>query len=1535
MTNSITNSALNNTQLVNQENRDRLYKLLPAIYRIRDELEGDRALQAMMAMIEAELDIVETDIGNLYENWFIETCEAWVVPYLGDLLAVQDLDVDQPLTYGQQERRAYVANTLAYRQRKGTTPVLEQLARDITGWGARVVESQPFLSTTQQINHLRSHTQTINLRQDRIPDRIATPFERQVSYSADIGQRRGDRSRYNPGNISLYLWRLQSYPIERGIARAIASNNASSADRIFTFNPLRLSVPLLNIPQTEVELTTIATEINLPSLLKREALATELDQRRSDAKTGLPIDPGGYFGDRPVIEIWAVTGQTQQWIRPEEMIALAIDLNTLPTIPESDPEIQVAIDPETGRLAWLAPEIPDEIRVSYAYGFSSDVGGGPYDRPNAATEGLSIVTDWILHVDPRRPQSLAEAAQTWNAAAYIWQACTDRIYLPLKRITRTEDGLKLLDVTQVSPDRGLQMRPGILKGLTVIAKIGDLEATLLPGIAIDGNGRSMQITARHSILLDGNYNTVVLLLSHIQVADWQIHWQIDIVSPEVADREYDPRFYLRLAQLELDKNSRITQINNGDRQTFAPGIIRGLQVRLIDNTNNSTNGNITDKQIEIAEGQAVNREGKLWVLPRQVYSLPSEGLSIWEGAQMKLGQIALLYLAETESGNPQIKITADIETGIILVPSNQTYNIKINDSNLTFHIPSGKTLKLVAIDGDRPHINGQISLHGLSNSDTSDCGEFHLEGILLEGGMMVLAGNLKRLRLRHSTLFPQIGGLTVHKAELDIEDEDTDDFTLVALLIFAMTLFRRLIRVGFHDHHLTSSQKLDRSSQLTLQQIVNLAQAIRQVWTHCTFPKLEDNPASDGDWIGSEPSLDLLETDNSQLEISIKHCICGTINLAETIPCLSITSSIIDSVIDSAISDGTELITPAIDAPGTHTNIIQSTIIGTAWVRSIEATDSLFTDNLTTLRQQVGCIRFSHVPAGSQTPSRYQCQPDVTIAKEIQRPGSPIAALAIAPQQRFAATLGEGVFYFDDTNPIWIPINHGLSTLQVSALLVETPESGPPVTLFAGTIDGHLFTTTLPIQPRKIDAEITSRALRVMGKTTRFTRDLALQDRITIGDETRTVTDIQSDTELQIDAPFRQDLSQIPTTSFWVTRVMWQPVTRLSNTQITTLYQIPNTAILIAGTIGAGIWRSIDRGLTWECSSAGLRHLGVRSICHNPVKKLLLAGTSGGGVFYSLNQGQSWLGGDPADPTIQQTGLPDPNITTLATNPVTGGLYAGTQGGGIFRSIDGGQRWSAINEGLTDLNITVLLCQTIAGRGTISSDYNQVMGSDPNFVDDFRVGDWLTIRRGSHIESRSIIEIDRQNPTRPTLLVNDAFDPDIPAGSEFTLTTLIAIGATGQVFRSNNEGVSWQVISTNRNDPDITCWCLTDSTGLMLGTQVNGILDYKQESANGLLIESRSSTIEWRSNNRGLNQIDELVRVIQRLQPEFTTLNYGEPGYAQLTTTSPRELSQGAENGSEMGVFNDLKNPQRANNLRVSLKEYLRFGLQADLIYIT
>ena len=65
--------------------RERLYQLLPAIHRMRDAQQG-YALKALLAVIGEQADLVEDDIRQLYENWFIETAQDWAVPYIGALL---------------------------------------------------------------------------------------------------------------------------------------------------------------------------------------------------------------------------------------------------------------------------------------------------------------------------------------------------------------------------------------------------------------------------------------------------------------------------------------------------------------------------------------------------------------------------------------------------------------------------------------------------------------------------------------------------------------------------------------------------------------------------------------------------------------------------------------------------------------------------------------------------------------------------------------------------------------------------------------------------------------------------------------------------------------------------------------------------------------------------------------------------------------------------------------------------------------------------------------------------------------------------------------------------------------------------------------------------------------------------------------------------------------------------------------------------------------------------------------------------------
>ena len=78
-----------------------------------------------------------------------------------------------------------------------------------------------------------------------------------------------------------------------------------------------------------------------------------------------------------------------------------------------------------------------------------------------------------------------------------------------------------------------------------------------------------------------------------------------------------------------------------------------------------------------------------------------------------------------------------------------------------------------------------------------------------------------------------------------------------------------------------------------------------------------------------------------------------------------------------------------------------------------------------------------------------------------------------------------------------------------------------------------------------------------------------------------------------------------------------------------------------------------------------------------------------------------------------------------------------------------------------------------------------------------------------------------------------------------------------------------------------------------------------------------------------------IARERLRVQPQFTSMRYGTPGYTQLAAACAVEISRGAEDGSEMGAFHDLFQPQRAENLVARLEEFTPAGMNVGVIYAT
>jgi hypothetical protein len=471
---------------------ERLYDLLPAVLRIRD-VEPGEPLRALLAVLEGQFRAVEEDIAQLYDNWFVETCEDWLVPYIGDLLAVRGMHAVSERT---ATPRVVVANTLSYRRRKGTATMLEQLARDTTGWPARAVEFFELVAATQNVNHVRpENLATADLHGAARLEHVDGPFER-VPRTVEVRSiaRRGGR--YNIANVGLFLWRLQSYPLTQVTARAF-----EPADGRFRLGPLALDTPLFNQPESETDVAHLAEEINVPHPLRRRALIDTADQ---------------LAGERPLLRIEA-DGTP---VDPQRIVVCDLT-EPAPSLAAG----KVAVDPELGRLAFPTGQTPTAVLVDYVYGFSGDLGGGPYDRTDSANAALSEPATWQIGVSQSEPPAagvivatLSEAVSAWNAQP----AGTRGVIAILDSRTYTEsltgggrilvpDGSELLVIAAGWPAEDRQPGRFVASGRRPHL-LGSIEVRGLPATGAPGR------VAFNGLLVEGSVTATPGDLGHLLLA---------------------------------------------------------------------------------------------------------------------------------------------------------------------------------------------------------------------------------------------------------------------------------------------------------------------------------------------------------------------------------------------------------------------------------------------------------------------------------------------------------------------------------------------------------------------------------------------------------------------------------------------------------------------------------------------------------------------------------------------------------------------------------------------------------------------------------------------------------------------------------------------------------------------------------------------------------------------------------------------------------------------------------------------------------
>jgi len=374
---------------------DKLYGLLPAYVRERDAAGGE-PLRALLRIVERQADAVEADVAQLLADAFIETCEPWVVPYLGDLVGTTPLFDDSRVRDGDTagelfpdlegpslrppialRNRADVAKTIYYRRRKGTLPMLEELARDVTGWAAHAVEFFALLGWTQWLrNHVRPQAlRTPDIRSIERMDRLDGAFD-EILHTVDVRPVGRFDGWHNVRNVGFFLWRLQSHRLEAVDARRLGA----AADFRYHVSPLGDSAPLFSRLRREGDEAGLATELHVPQAIRPSRFFEDLR-----AYQALPAPRPGFTDFYGLFDV--LPGFD---VAPAPSLVVLVDGVPVPpervrcrnlagwAQPAGD---RIAIDVARGRLT-LGPDLVPAGRVTVCYhrGFPADLGGGPYRR---------------------------------------------------------------------------------------------------------------------------------------------------------------------------------------------------------------------------------------------------------------------------------------------------------------------------------------------------------------------------------------------------------------------------------------------------------------------------------------------------------------------------------------------------------------------------------------------------------------------------------------------------------------------------------------------------------------------------------------------------------------------------------------------------------------------------------------------------------------------------------------------------------------------------------------------------------------------------------------------------------------------------------------------------------------------------------------------------------------------------------------------------------------------------------------------------
>lgn len=401
--------------------RKPLYERLPEIYRQHDlEQSPPGQLQAFVSILDEVYSAIHANIELLYHDFFIETCDDWVIPYIADLLGTSHLSGDS------WTLRADVSRTVHHRRRKGTLGAIESLTFALSGWAAHAVEMRERLLWHQHLNHQRPDEGgapplsrrtsardavrggVVTLRDPALLSLVGgafDPFGRVV----DVKPPQGGFSGWNLPNLAIFLWRLQDYtvPVSKPVS-PLAPNDIIDLTPAAVGNAaysVRIELHPMAEPMVLFNTHRFRADDDPPELSSLDAVPGPMPPARLTQDT-----PAGRHDQYVEVQLYSVAPPPAPGAR-----ALGLTLH-VPQAPFTTTnwkfrganlcaweaglhpplrEYEIVIDPERGRVVFgvmdetnEAEPLRDELLVSATYGFSGPSGAQPVARPATASTWL-------------------------------------------------------------------------------------------------------------------------------------------------------------------------------------------------------------------------------------------------------------------------------------------------------------------------------------------------------------------------------------------------------------------------------------------------------------------------------------------------------------------------------------------------------------------------------------------------------------------------------------------------------------------------------------------------------------------------------------------------------------------------------------------------------------------------------------------------------------------------------------------------------------------------------------------------------------------------------------------------------------------------------------------------------------------------------------------------------------------------------------------------------------------------------------------